>query len=534
MKNVVVAIILGSIVVSCSSVKRNNNKLTEKRSPSELHADVDYLNHKLQTNHPLLYLYIDKKALDYKFDSVKATIIEPLTSREFYYRIAPVVATIKQGHARLFQSTRGFTSKESKALKISNFGKSPLAKMKFGVFDDRLYILKNDSWNKSVVPGTEVVSINGIDAKALLDKYRTTFTSDGFNPTFKNRVLSMRFPNFLYSDFDFSDSLTCSFRVGDSLSKVVLHRRSPIDTARHDSLKVVLKRVLTAQQKDSVKSEKRKRSYLGYEAEEKRYSKTLTFLEPDSSIAIIRIADFSLGRYAKFYRNSFKTLDSLKTGTLIIDLRNNLGGRANEIKELYSYLADTNFVFVDKSEITSPQSILYTAYFQSSSVVSKILTLPFYPIYLGVALAHLSKDKDGKYYYRLGIAKQSKPKANRYKGKVYVVINGGSFSASCTISSNLKGSKRALFVGEETGGTYNGTVAGLMPTFTLPNSKLKAKFGLLSVDPHYKTDVVGRGIFPDVAISPTLDDFLQGNDPELNWIVEKVRSEKAAKTVAQE
>jgi C-terminal processing protease CtpA/Prc len=46
---------------------------------------------------------------------------------------------------------------------------------------------------------------------------------------------------------------------------------------------------------------------------------------------------------------------------------------------------------------------------------------------------------------------------NAFKGKIYVMINGGSFSASSLISSNLK-LKRVTFVGEETGGAFNGTV----------------------------------------------------------------------------
>jgi C-terminal processing protease CtpA/Prc len=72
------------------------------------------------------------------------------------------------------------------------------------------------------------------------------------------------------------------------------------------------------------------------------------------------------------------------------------------------------------------------------------------------------KKENGNYY---SSNSQSKPRAinkNAFKGKVYVMINRGSFSASSVISSNLKGSKRATFVGEETGGAYNGTVAGIM------------------------------------------------------------------------
>lgn len=533
MKNLILTLVLGFIISGCVSVKQYNKKLAEKWSPEELQSDIDFLHRKLERYHPELYLYISKSALDYKFDSLKSTITVPLTSHEFYYKVAPVVASIKQGHSRLFQSTKDFTSKEIKQYKINSYGKTPLAKMNFGVFNDKLFVLGNDSWNEAITPGTEVVAINGIATKQLLDKYKTTFASDGFNTTFKDRMLSKRFHAFMLSDFDFTDSLTCSIRVADSLATMVLLRQRPIDTTKRDSVKVAIKKSLTAAQKDSVKIENRKKKYLGYNYDEKSFSKSLTFLEADSSIALMHIGDFSLGQYKKFYKNSFKKLDSLKTETLIIDLRNNLGGRADEIKDLYSYLADTDFVFVDKSEIVSPKSMLFTAFFKGKPLLFNILSLPVYSIYAGVVLTRLSKDND-KYYFRLGVTKKTKPKATRFKGKIYVLINGASFSASCTISSNLKGSKRAVFVGEETGGGYNGTVAGIMPVFTLPNTKLKVKFGLMTVDPYHKTDVFGHGIYPDVPITPTLDDFLKGNDPEVKWVVDKVRSEKAAKQVAQE
>ncbi len=133
------------------------------------------------------------------------------------------------------------------------------------------------------------------------------------------------------------------------------------------------------------------------------------------------------------------------------------------------------------------------------------------------------KDKNGKNIY----ATQTKPQKvnkNSFKGKVYVLINGMSFSASSIISSNLKGSKRATFVGEETGGAYNGTVAGFMPLVKLPNSELKIRIGLMLIAPHYKTEINGRGIFPDVPITPTLQDRIKGNDPEMDWILNDIKS----------
>ena len=104
------------------------------------------------------------------------------------------------------------------------------------------------------------------------------------------------------------------------------------------------------------------------------------------------------------------------------------------------------------------------------------------------------------------------------------MINGGTFSSASLLSSNLKGSGRATFVGEETGGAYNGAVAGSFARYQLPASNLKIVFGLALIQPHYKSEIEGRGIFPDKEITPTIDDRMNNSDPELNWIIEQIHS----------
>jgi hypothetical protein len=513
------------ILGGCTSVKQYNRKLAETKNPKDLQEDVDYLYRKLQAYHPQLYWYIGKKELDYKFDSLKSSITEPMTSREFYYKVAPVVSSIREGHTRVFQLNKAFISMQKDSLKVKEFGYTPFSKLKFGIFDNKLYVVKNSSWNKEVKPGTEVVSVNGIKAQLLLNKYRQTLTADGYVTTFRDRMLGNRFASFFYSDFDFADSLTCELRYNDTLRTMLLKRVAPKDTARGNASVKKATVTLTAAQRDSARNERKRRLLLGYNSDDSTYSKNLTFCKSDSSIAIMKLNDFTGGQYEKFYRKSFKKLDSLKVKTLIIDLRNNPGGRESEIRNLYSYLADTSFAFLKKMEITSPKSALFTSFFKGVPLVLDLFILPFYPGYLAYALTHLSKGDDGKHYLRLG-RNITKTKEPRFRGKVYVLINGGSFSASCIISSNLKGSKRATFVGEETGGAFNGTVAGRMPLFELPHSKLDVRIGLFCMRPEYQAEQEGRGIIPDVAITPTLDDVLKGNDPELNWVIDRVKQER--------
>jgi hypothetical protein len=57
---------------------------------------------------------------------------------------------------------------------------------------------------------------------------------------------------------------------------------------------------------------------------------------------------------------------------------------------------------------------------------------------------------------------------------------------------------------EKKRGAFNGTVAGFMPVVELPHSELKIRIGLMMMAPHHKTEIKGRGIFPDKEIIPTL------------------------------
>ena len=104
------------------------------------------------------------------------------------------------------------------------------------------------------------------------------------------------------------------------------------------------------------------------------------------------------------------------------------------------------------------------------------------------------------------------------------MINGGSFSASSILSATLKGTSRATFVGEETGGNFNGTVAGIIPIIKLPHSDLKIRMGLMHVLPHQQTTVEGHGIYPDKEIEATMDDVINQKDPQLEWIFEDIKS----------
>jgi len=522
-KRTLSCILLGALFLGgCVSVDKFNARVNVLRNPTDLKSDVDFVQHKLEKLHPDLYLYIIKKDLDFKFDSLKSSLTKPMTSNDFYFRLSPVIASIKQGHTQTIPLTKKIKNKER--ITVNKNGTSPLVQFDYEIFDNKLYIVKNNSSDSTIKKGTEILTVNGIKPIEIITKYSKTFTSDGNNTTFILRKLGKGFPRYFYYEQGIKDSIICRLNFKDTIRTITLKRPA---TAKITDVKKTKEQF----EKERVlqKKEKKKRKLLGYDPLKRIYSKLLTFPVKDSSIAVMKISDFMKGNYRKFYKNSFKLLDSLHTKILILDLRDNGGGLVHDINNLYSYVADSSFHLINKPVVTSKTSLWHIGYYNNNPFWVQAIQTLFLPVVAGIDIytyLKITKNADHTYRYTIRDNRVTHPKSHRFKGKVYVLINGGCFSATCLLSSNLKGSKRAVFVGEETGGAYNGCVAGILPVRTLPNSQLKIRFGLLEFQTPYKATMDGRGIFPDKEIIPTLNDRLSGNDPEIQWVLNDIKKEQ--------
>lgn len=502
------------VFVQCSTIKKDNAHLQQLIPAKQLQKDVGFAHKKIQKLHPKLDYYISKEKLDYKFDSLKATINKALTPLEFYKKISPVVAAIRQGHSYVIPPQKEYTKKETKSFTQKGIG--PFSQFDFTYYNEKLYVVKNKSYNKEILAGTEVVSINGIKPQELINEYYQYFSSDGFNTTFKKEMASKRLVSYFIIENGIKDSLQYVFKFNDSVKNITI-KRFKLDSLDQKTKKVPQKKVVVDKTKQRIL--KKKKRINGFDKTSKTFIRELNFISRDSNVALLKIRGFKGGHFRKFYKQSFAEIRKRNIKTLIIDIRNNGGGRLNEIIHLYSYLADSTYIFLKKSEVVSRASLFEGAYFNKGNAAVKIAKSLFSPLVYGYLFWTVHKDKDGKKYVNTEAKYHLNQKA--YNGKLYVLINGGSFSASSILSSNLKGSKRATFVGEETGGDYNGTVAGFMPIIELPHSKLNVRIGIMNFAPFYQTPVYGRGIFPDVTITPTLEDLIQGNDPELNWILKQ-------------
>jgi hypothetical protein len=497
--------------ISCTSVADYNKKLDTPISKEKLRADINFVQHKLEKLHPSLYTYISKEHFNNKLDSLRLAIDKPLTSKEFFFLLSPVVASVHQGHMFLSPPFKKIETKEQTRLTKLGFG--PLSQFDLEWINYKLYVLKNKSSIKAIVAGAEVISINQVPPQNIYNKYRNTYSSDGYNTTYLSCGFSKRFSTYFTNEMGVNDSLAYVFKQNDSLISCVIHRQVLEKKLKEKTAVSVIPKF------KPIKENKKKQRIYGYDPISKSYSKNLSFILKDSSIAILKVKDFSKGNFRKGYKEIFSTLKQKDIKTLILDLRNNPGGRVAEAVELYSYLTDKDFVMLQSAIVTSKTSLWKLGLFDKIPKIIYPFAATFYPFYMGFSTLRTKKNNEAVFSYSLVGSKKRKCNANNFSGKVYVIINGGSFSASCLLASSLKSNKNITFVGEETGGGFNSTVAGLLPILTLPNSKLPLRIGLMDIRTTNQSEVIGHGIYPDKEIIPTLYDKIENKDPEMDWII---------------
>ncbi|WP_299013385.1 S41 family peptidase [uncultured Polaribacter sp.] len=521
MKIKVFFLLLLIILNSCVSVQKHNQQITKLHAVKELRNDVDELYNQLKKHHPKLYQYQNKAFLDFKFDSLKQALV-PMNSNDFYKKSAAVVAQMRHGHTSV-KSVDLRKTKEERKLFFDK--KNDFNKLSFEYLQKQLFIT-NTKEKDSALLYAEVLKINGDSISNLVKKYKKRFTADGFNTTFYDKVIGKHFKELYKRDYNKIDSLALTLQSEDSTfvkifktySKKALTKKKlkKTDSIKKDSIRKKPVRLSKAERRKRRKFNK----IHGYDIYEKTYTRNLKFIGKDSTVAYMKIKGFENGDFETFYEQTFETLKKKKTENLIIDLRYNGGGRAVEIIDLYSYLTDKEFQFFTKSEVNSRFPVLNAVYTNTTNLYSKIVVGIASPIIATYRLFKVKKE-DGQLYFYYN-TKTKQPNPLNFKGKVYVLINGYSFSASALLAAYIKANKRATFVGEETGGAYNGAVAGFSRVHELKNTKVKVKFGVMNLKTPFQQKPDGFGVKPDVEILPTLKDRRAKIDPELEWVLKDI------------
>ena len=81
---------------------------------------------------------------------------------------------------------------------------------------------------------------------------------------------------------------------------------------------------------------------------------------------------------------------------------------------------------------------------------------------------------------------------------------------------------RGIFIGEETGGTYEGNVSGYSEYVKLPNSKIKVKIPTVHFQINVEPKIKGRGVIPNYEVPQTWKDYLNGRNTKKDFTIKKI------------
>lgn len=191
--------------------------------------------------------------------------------------------------------------------------------------------------------------------------------------------------------------------------------------------------------------------------------------------------------FREFMDSAFNEIGNRKIQDLVIDLRWNGGGEDNLGALLYAYLTAEPF-----------------RYFASKETTARTVTVQENPL--------------------LGL---QQPMTNNYKGRVYLLVNGSSFSTTADFCATVRSNQRGKFIGEETGGGYYGNTSGSSVTNKLPGSQISVTI------PQYKyvnavkeAKYPDRGTLADYVVMPTIKEVIRQEDVQMRFVMELINKTK--------
>ncbi|MES2809807.1 MAG: S41 family peptidase [Bacteroidota bacterium] len=431
--------------------------------PKALRKDVDFVQRKLEKEHINLYKFISKKALDHKFDSLRASITKPMISLKFNARLMTVLSAIGDGHLISTYNGKRFTPLDMEYLQKPK-KQNGLYNLDYVIVNKHLYVKQNNGPDEHIKRGDEIISIDNKAAAQIIDTMMCMIASDGYNTTFKKSVINAdNFINYYNFYWDRKDTNSIELKSNNTVKKIDLlpPTQSNVGLNLNNAKPISYK-----------------------------------FLKPDSSIAYLKVRTFMLDSTFKNFEDIFNTIKQAKSKVLVLDLRGNGGGLISHSSNLFSYLT------------TKPAN-----FFNRPDELIKGYLIP--------GLNKL-RDQQIKWLKQSNYHAQVLLQHNGFWGDLYVLTDGGTFSAASLLTANLKKYRQATIVGEETGGSRNIWTAGIMKSEVLPESKMTLTYGILPFTFGDVSDNTGRGTMPDVLINYTIDDYLAKRDLEMEWVMRDV------------
>ena len=424
-------------------------------------SDFDLLRAALEEAHDGLYRFANKAEVDRRFTEYRKRLVGNVTQRSFTALISEVLAVTRDGHMRL-----EYDEATTAALREAR-----LFPFRVTTRGSQLFVLFNDSPGDTPIrPGMEILSVNGHPSSELLSLMMPNIPGDGFIETGKRARLATGFARYYWLFVDSAAEFAVVAR--DRSGKTVTAKMAGITETERS------RRIAPAQENVSL----------------------LFLKEPD--VAHLRIRAFNGDDFPQKIADAIRVVREKKIKAVILDLRGNGGGVDEFGALLVSQFVAQPFRYFDRIHLTT---------IHPSFATWKPST--FEDLRNGTVA-----DPAGGYRVTAtlhsGVAVQQ-PVREPFSGKLIVLTDGGTFSTAADVSAILHALKRATFVGEETGGGYEGNTSGLNALIKLPYSGLSLKIPMYGYWNAVPATERGRGVQPDAVVTNSIEDLIRGIDAQL-------------------
>lgn len=199
---------------------------------------------------------------------------------------------------------------------------------------------------------------------------------------------------------------------------------------------------------------------------------------------------------------------------LVIDIRNNGGGSEPLATQVLSYLVKHPFRYYACLTMNAADFDFFRYVAEADELRVEI------PKYTKPASPECRKwgalEMTSAAFPNLGIQQPRRP---HFAGRVYVLVNSGSFSTSAEFASAFSAEHAGKIIGQETSGGYLGDSSGLEVAVKLPATGMT--FGATLVAYHMavaRHAGIQGGVVPDIIVHPQVEDIIAGRDLELEEV----------------
>jgi hypothetical protein len=465
----------------------------KRLTAAQMYNDFDLLISSLIEAHTGLFWYSSRVQFDSICRVQRARIKEGLNTLDFYNIIAPIVAFTKEGHTNLRLGT------EAQAYLRFN-GRYFPCYLKF--LDQKGYIINDLEGYKT--KGSILSKIDGRSMDEIMQKFLSYEPSDGFNTTSKYRWIE---ENAKFS-IDYA-------RCYPPTSFFAIEIIDPVTGQKKALTHIPAVNYDTFQKEYTIAVKKTLNSPYTLPAELK--------IDSSRGTAILTFNSFDSGEYEEagmdfhnFVKESFGRILQQKVQQLILDIRKNGGGDEGFEDYLLSFMIDKDYT---KYKYVQASAFSYSFYQYSNYSVK-------WPRLERMLNKQHYLENDGRILRKPVVMPHTKPQPDPYKGQIYVLMSGLTYSGGSEFAALMRNYTNAVFIGEEAGGGYYGNTSGNQIILKLPNSKLEIGIPILKfVLDTPKDDIpFGHGVLPGYEIQPTITQFLNGYDAELEFAKQLVKS----------